>query len=192
MKNFIIISAPSGSGKTTLCRALQKRDESIHFSVSCTTRERRNGEMNGVDYSFLNHADFEKGIAENAFAEFEQIHGNYYYGTLKSTLDAAIQRQDLLLLELDVKGAMTIKNLLPEKTITIFVEPPSLDDLRERLVKRGTDSEERIAKRLERLGAELEYKSNFDYRVINDELNRAADEIMNIIQHENEGVPYGS
>ncbi len=148
--------------------------------------------MNGVDYSFLNHADFEKGIAENAFAEFEQIHGNYYYGTLKSTLDAAIQRQDLLLLELDVKGAMTIKNLLPEKTITIFVEPPSLDDLRERLVKRGTDSEERIAKRLERLGAELEYKSNFDYRVINDELNRAADEIMNIIQHENEGVPYGS
>ena len=148
--------------------------------------------MDGVDYAFLTHADFEKGIAKGAFAEFEKIHGNYYYGTLKSTLDETIQRQELLLLELDVKGAMSIKNLFPDKTISIFVEPPSLNDLRKRLLNRGTDSEERIAKRLERLGAELEYKSNFNYHVINDDVERAVDEIMNIIQHENEGVTYGA
>ena len=192
MKNLVIISAPSGSGKTTLCRALQKRDESIRFSVSCTTREIRNGEVDGVDYSFLSSDAFESEIENSNFAEWEQIHGDYYYGTLKTTLDETIQRQELLLLELDVKGALSIKKIYPEQTISIFVEPPSLNDLRIRLVSRGTDSEERITKRLERLSAELEYKSNFEHHVINDDVDRAVDEIMNIIQHENEGVYYGS
>ncbi len=192
MKNLIIISAPSGSGKTTLCRALQKREESIRFSVSCTTREKRNGEVDGVDYTFLTNQEFEKRLNHGEFAEWEQIHGNFYYGTMKTAIEAAIQRRETLLLELDVKGAMSIKKLYPEQTISIFVEPPSLDDLRTRLVKRGTDSEERIAKRLERLSSELEYKTNFDHHVINDDVGHAVDEIMNIIQHENEGVTYGS
>ena len=192
MKNLIIISAPSGSGKTTLCRALQRRDESIRFSVSCTTREKRKGEIDGVDYTFLTDQEFKKLIENGDFAEWEQIHGNYYYGTLKSILEAAIRQQELLLLELDVKGAMSIKNIYSEKTLSIFVEPPSMDDLHTRLVKRGTDSEERIAKRLERLSAELEYKSNFDHHIINDDIKQAVDEIMDILQHENEGVYYGS
>ena len=192
MKNLIILSAPSGSGKTTLCRALQRRDESIGFSVSCTSRTKRKGEINGVDYTFLTDQEFKKRIENGEFAEWEQIHGNYYYGTLKAILEAAIQHQELLLLELDVKGAMSIKNIYSEKTLSIFVEPPSMDDLYTRLVKRGTDSEERIAKRLERLTAELEYKSNFDHHIINDDVRHAVDEIMNIIQHENEGVYYGS
>ncbi len=192
MKNLIILSAPSGSGKTTLCRALQRRDESIGFSVSCTSRKKRKGEINGVDYTFLTDQEFKKRIENGEFAEWEQIHGNYYYGTLKAILEAAIQHQELLLLELDVKGAMSIKNIYSEKTLSIFVEPPSMDDLYTRLVKRGTDSEERIAKRLERLTAELEYKSNFDHHIINDDVKNAVDEIMNIIQHENEGVYYGS
>jgi len=192
MKNLIILSAPSGSGKTTLCRALQRRDESIRFSVSCTSRTKRKGEINGVDYTFLTDQEFKKRIENGEFAEWEQIHGNYYYGTLKAILEAAIQHQELLLLELDVKGAMSIKNIYSEKTLSIFVEPPSMDDLYTRLVKRGTDSEERIAKRLERLTAELEYKSNFDHHIINDDVKNAVDEIMNIIQHENEGVYYGS
>ena len=192
MKNLIILSAPSGSGKTTLCRALQRRDESIGFSVSCTSRTKRKGEINGVDYTFLTDQEFKKRIENGAFAEWEQIHGNYYYGTLKAILEAAIQHQELLLLELDVKGAMSIKNIYSEKTLSIFVEPPSMDDLYTRLVKRGTDSEERIAKRLERLTAELEYKSNFDHHIINDDVKNAVDEIMDIIQHENEGVYYGS
>ena len=192
MKNLIILSAPSGSGKTTLCRALQRRDESIRFSVSCTSRKKRKGEINGVDYTFLTDQEFKKRIENGEFAEWEQIHGNYYYGTLKAILEAAIQHQELLLLELDVKGAMSIKNIYSEKTLSIFVEPPSMDDLYTRLVKRGTDSEERIAKRLERLTAELEYKSNFDHHIINDDVKNAVDEIMDIIQHENEGVYYGS
>ena len=192
MKNLIILSAPSGSGKTTLCRALQRRDESIGFSVSCTSRTKRKGEINGVDYTFLTDQEFKKRIENGEFAEWEQIHGNYYYGTLKAILEAAIQHQELLLLELDVKGAMSIKNIYSEKTLSIFVEPPSMDDLYTRLVKRGTDSEERIAKRLERLTAELEYKSNFDHHIINDDVKHAVDEIMDIIQHENEGVYYGS
>ena len=192
MKNLIILSAPSGSGKTTLCRALQRRDESIGFSVSCTSRKKRKGEINGVDYTFLTDQEFKKRIENGEFAEWEQIHGNYYYGTLKAILEAAIQHQELLLLELDVKGAMSIKNIYSEKTLSIFVEPPSMDDLYTRLVKRGTDSEERIAKRLERLTAELEYKSNFDHHIINDDVRHAVDEIMDIIQHENEGVYYGS
>ncbi|HIB27155.1 MAG TPA: guanylate kinase [Candidatus Marinimicrobia bacterium] len=192
MKNLIILSAPSGSGKTTLCRALQRRDESIGFSVSCTSRTKRKGEINGVDYTFLTDQEFKKRIENGEFAEWEQIHGNYYYGTLKAILEAAIQHQELLLLELDVKGAMSIKNIYSEKTLSIFVEPPSMDDLYTRLVKRGTDSEERIAKRLERLTAELEYKSNFDHHIINDDVRHAVDEIMDIIQHENEGVYYGS
>jgi len=191
MKNLIILSAPSGSGKTTLCRALQRRDESIGFSVSCTSRKKRKGEINGVDYTFLTDQEFKKRIENGEFAEWEQIHGNYYYGTLKAILEAAIQHQELLLLELDVKGAMSIKNIYSEKTLSIFVEPPSMDDLYTRLVKRGTDSEKRIAKRLERLTAELEYKSNFDHHIINDDVKNAVDEIMNIIQHENEGVYYG-
>ncbi|MBC8345912.1 MAG: guanylate kinase [Candidatus Marinimicrobia bacterium] len=192
MKNLIIISAPSGSGKTTICRALQKRDKTIHFSVSCTTREQRNGEVDGVDYNFLTNDAFEKGIAKNDFVEWEQIHGDFYYGTLKSTLETAIMGQEYLLLELDVKGAISIQTLYPNKTISIFVEPPSLDDLRTRLVNRGTDSEKRIAKRLERLSTELEYKSNFTYQIINDNVDHAVDEIMNILQHENEEVYYGS
>ena len=192
MKNLIIISAPSGSGKTTLCRALQKKDQSFRFSVSCTTREIRKGEVDGVDYLFLTNEGFENEINTNNLAEWEQIHGDYYYGTLKSTLDNAFKRRELLLLELDVKGAKSIKAIYPEQTISIFVEPPSLNDLRTRLINRGTDSEERITKRLDRLSVELEYKSNFEHNVVNDNLDRAVDEIMNIIKQENEGMYYGS
>ncbi len=192
MKNIIIISAPSGSGKTTICRVLQKRNPSIHFSVSCTTREKRHGEVDGVDYTFLTNESFKKGIVNNDFVEWEQIHGDYYYGTLKSTIEDAINGQKYLLLELDVKGAIVLQTLYPGITISIFVQPPSLDDLRTRLVNRGTDSEERITKRLERLSAELEYKSHFDFHIINDNVDRAVDEIMNILTNENEEVYYGS
>ena len=192
MKNIIIISAPSGSGKTTICRALQQRDETFHFSVSCTTREQRNGEVDGVDYTFLTNNAFKKKIENNEFVEWEQIHGDYYYGTLKTTIEEAIKREGYLLLELDVKVAIILQKLYPNKTISIFIEPPSLGDLRTRLENRGTDSEERITKRLDRLSAELEYKSNFTHHIINDDVGCAVNEIMNILQHENEEVYYGS
>lgn len=110
MNNFIIISAPSGSGKTTICKYLQKLDSSIIFSVSCTTRQIRENEIDGKDYFFTSNSKFEKKIKDDKFVEWEKIHGNFYYGTLKSTLDEAINKDKMILLELDVKGAMSVKN----------------------------------------------------------------------------------
>ena len=151
MKNLIIISAPSGSGKTTLCRAIEAKDSSINFSISSTTREMRIGEVDGVDYHFITKNDFKAGINQGIYVEWEKIHGDFYYGTRKSTIEQAIIKGRLLLLELDVKGAMKVKKIFPKQAISIFVEPPSLNDLKVRLQKRGTDSEDRIKKRLERL-----------------------------------------
>lgn len=192
MKYFIIISAPSGSGKTTLCRALEKKDPKISFSISCTTRPRRNIETEGVDYFFVDNNEFKKMVDRDEFAEYEEIHGNYFYGTLKRTLDDSLREKKILLLELDVQGAMSVKKLYPDNNLSIFVLPPSLEDLRTRLKKRGTDSPERISKRLERLSHEMEYKKYFDHVVINDQVDHAVDEIIEIIKHENKGMLYGS
>ena len=192
MNNFIIISAPSGSGKTTICKYLQKLDSSINFSVSCTTRQKRANEVEGKDYFFITNEEFEKKINDAKFIEWEQIHGNFYYGTLKSTLEEAINEDKRILLELDVKGAMSVKKLYPNKSLSIFIEPPSVEVLKLRLEKRGTDNDERIIKRLERLESELSYKSNFDYHIINDDLDQAVNEIMSIIKNESKGVSYGS
>ena len=192
MNNFIIISAPSGSGKTTICKYLQKLDSSINFSVSCTTRQKRANEVEGKDYFFITNDEFEEKIQDNKFIEWEQIHGNFYYGTSRSTLEKAINEDKRILLELDVKGATTVKKLYPNKSLSIFIEPPSVEVLKLRLEKRGTDNDERIIKRLERLESELSYKSNFDYHVINDDLDQAVNEIMSIIKNESKGVSYGS
>ena len=192
MNNFIIISAPSGSGKTTICKYLQKLDSSINFSVSCTTRQKRANEVEGKDYFFITNEEFEKKINDAKFIEWEQIHGNFYYGTLMLTLEKAINEDKRILLELDVKGAISVKKIYPNKSLSIFIEPPSVEVLKLRLEKRGTDNDERIIKRLERLESELSYKSNFDYHVINDDLDQAVNEIMNIIKNESKGVYYGS
>ena len=191
MKNFFVISGSSGSGKTTLLELLS-RDLNMDISVSCTTRQKRENEIEGNDYYFITNSIFEKKIKENKFVEWEKIHGNFFYGTLKSSLDEAIKNDKTILLELDVKGAMSVKKLYPNKSLSIFIEPPSVEDLKIRLEKRGTDNNERIIKRLERLESELTYKSNFDYHVINDDLDQAVNEIMKIIKKENKGVYYGS
>ena len=192
MKNLIIVSAPSGTGKTTICKVLQERDKTINFSVSCTTRKPRAGEKDGVDYKFMDTKEFKDGIDNRSFAEWEKIHGNYYYGTLVSTLTDAVFHKQLLLLELDVKGAMAIKNLYPNNTISIFIEPPSLKELKSRLENRGTESNDNIIKRLERLHDEISFKPKFDFCIINDNINRAVNEIIKIINNQNKGVSNGS
>tara|TARA_B100000029_G_scaffold412312_1_gene414940 strand:- start:262 stop:840 length:579 start_codon:yes stop_codon:yes gene_type:complete len=192
MRNLIIVSAPSGTGKTTICKALQERDKTINFSISCTTRKPRAGEKDGVDYKFVNVKEFKDGIEKESFAEWEKIHGNNYYGTLLSTLSDAVLHKQLLLLELDVKGAMTIKNLYPNNTISIFIEPPSLEELKSRLKNRGTESNKNIIKRLERLDGEISFKPKFDFCIINDDIQRAVNEIINIINNQNKGVSNGS
>ncbi len=180
MKNLIAISAPSGSGKTTLCRELQQRNPEIQFSVSCTTRPKRNYERDGYDYYFLTDEEFRELIAEDALVEYENVHG-YFYGTMKKTVDKAVATGKLLLLEVDVKGAMSIKEMYPSRTITIFIMPPSIEELKVRLHHRGTDSEERIKKRMERLKTELAYKDRFDYVVVNDNINNATEKLISII-----------
>ena len=191
MKNIIVISAPSGSGKTTLCSELQRRIPHIKFSVSCTTRPKRDHEVDGVNYHFLSENEFMEKVQNNEFIEFENVHG-YFYGTLRKTLEDALTQQEIILFDVDVNGAMTIKNNYSDNTCTIFILPPSLDDLKKRLIQRDSETEERINKRLERTAQEMEYKDKFDACIINDDLAIAAEELNKLITKQNKGVVYGS
>ena len=190
IKNLITISAPSGSGKTTLCKMLQDERSDISWSVSCTTRAPRPNEIDGIDYYFNSRDQFMKSIADDAFAEWEDVHGQYY-GTLKLNLDTAIANNTILLLELDVKGSMSIVQLYPEKSFSIFILPPSIDHLRHRLRNRGTDTESRINERLKRFEREMEYKSKFDYVLINEDLEVASRELIEVVNGLKEGVLNG-
>ena len=191
MKNVIVISAPSGSGKTTLCSELQRCNPHIKFSVSCTTRPKREYEIDGVNYHFLSDQEFTEKVQNNEFVEYENVHG-YFYGTLRKTLEDALTQQEMVLFDVDVNGAMAIKSKYSDNTCTIFILPPSLDDLKKRLIQRGSETEERIDKRLERTAQEMEYKDKFDACIINDDLAIAAEELNELITKQNEGVVYGS
>ena len=191
MKNIIVISAQSGAGKTTLCSELQRRKPHIKFSVSCTTRPKRVHEVDGVNYHFLSEQRFTEKMQNNEFIEFENVHG-YFYGTLRKTLEDALTQQEMILFDVDVNGAMAIKSNYSENTYTIFILPPSLDDLKKRLIQRGSETEERINKRLERTAQEMEYKDKFDACIINDDLAIAAEELNKLITKQNKGVVYGS
>ena len=191
MKNIIVISAPSGAGKTTLCSELQRRKPHIKFSVSCTTRSKRVHEVDGVNYHFLSEQEFTVKMKNNEFIEFENVHG-YFYGTLRKTLEDALTQQEMVLFDVDVNGAMAIKSNYSGNTCTIFILPPSLDDLKKRLIQRGSETEERIDKRLERTAQEMEYKDKFDACIINDDLAIAVEELNELIIKQNEGVVYGN
>ena len=191
MKNIIVISAPSGAGKTTLCNELQRSKPHIKFSVSCTTRPKREHEVDGVNYHFLSPQEFTEKVQNNKFIEFENVHG-YYYGTLRKTLEDALTKQEMILFDVDVNGAMAIKSNYSDNTCTIFILPPSLDDLKKRLIQRGSETEERINKRLERIAQEMEYKDKFDACIINDDLAIAVEELNKLITKQNKGVVYGS
>ena len=191
MKNFITISAPSGSGKTTLCKALQKVESEIQWSISYTTRKRRQIEEDGVDYHFVSQSKFENFILSDYFIEWENVHG-FYYGTAKNTLDSAIKNHKTLLLEMDVKGSMNIKRLYPDNTFSIFIIPPSLEHLRERLKNRGTDTKKVIEIRLKRFQQEMAFKNKFDYVMVNEELDLAKIELIQTVQRLKKGVVNGT
>ena len=191
MINFITISAPSGAGKTTLCKALRSVQPDIEWSTSHTTRLKRDIEINGVDYHFITVDKFEELILEEAFAEWENVHG-YYYGTTKNNLETAIHNDKTLLLEMDVKGSMSVKKLYPQHTFSIFILPPSLDQLRKRLKSRGTDSDERIEIRLKRFQQEIEFQNKFDQVMINEDLGLAKVELINIVNKLKQGVISGT
>ena len=191
MINFITISAPSGSGKTTLCKALQLVEPEIEWSISYTTREKRSIEENGVDYFFISEEEFEDLIIQEHFVEWQNVHG-FYYGTSVSNLKNAIENDKIMLIEMDVKGSMSIKELYPDQTFSIFIMPPSISQLRERLRDRGTDSEKRINIRLKRFQEEMEFRERFDYVMINEDLDLAKIELQKTINKLKQGVTSGT
>ena len=191
MINFITISAPSGSGKTTLCKALQLVEPEIEWSISYTTREKRSIEENGVDYFFISEEEFEDLIIQGHFVEWQNVHG-YYYGTSLNNLENAINNDKIMLIEMDVKGSMSIKKLFPDQTFSIFIIPPSISQLRERLRSRGTDSERRINIRLKRFQEEMEFREKFDYVMINEDLDLAKIELQKTINKLKQGATSGT
>ncbi len=178
---LVVISAPSGAGKTTIIRRLQQDGAQWRFSVSATTRPRRSAEVDGEDYQFLSDAQFDADLAGGKFIEWEWVHG-HRYGTLRSSLETALAAERTLLLDVDVKGAVNIMRSYPGQCLGIFIDPPDVETLTERLRDRGSDDPQRITKRLERLPEELAYKPQFDYVVVNDDLDQAVDRIRNIIR----------
>ncbi|MGA7160005.1 MAG: guanylate kinase [Bacteroidota bacterium] len=182
MKNpkLFVISAPSGGGKTTIVKAVLQRHPDFEFSVSATTRTRRANEADGKDYFFLRPEEFERLIRENALVEHEQIYGNYY-GTLKREVDRALDNHKCMVFDVDVKGGLSIKKLYAAKAVLLFIEPPSIQVLEERLRNRKTEDEKTFQKRMARASSELEIGKRFDYRIVNDSLPRAIDDVDKII-----------
>lgn len=177
---LIVISAPSGAGKTSIARAVLARHPDMRFSVSATTRPRRPGEVDGKDYFFLSRAEFERRVEAGAFAEWEEIYGDLY-GTLRSEIEGALGAGENLLFDVDVKGGLSIKKLYPE-AVTVFVRPPSVKALLERLRNRRTEDAATLARRMERVPMEMSLGERFDHRVVNDVLERAIEEVEGIIQ----------
>ena len=186
MKNLICVSAPSGSGKTTLCKHVREVQRELVWSVSYTTRSPRPNEVNGEDYNFITQKEFISLKENEGFAEWENVHGQYY-GTIKSKLDEAILNEKTVLLELDVNGTMSIRELYPEQSHSVFIVPPSVDDLRERLIKRGSETNKSIEKRLERFNKEMECKDRYDTLLINDNIQVAINDFIMIINELTKG-----
>ncbi len=177
MNKIIIISAPSGSGKSTLIGKLMQ-DESLklEFSISATTRAPRGQEVDGKDYYFLSVEDFQERIAADGFVEYEQVYEGRYYGTLKSEINRIFQNGNNVIFDVDVEGGINLKKIFGADALSIFIQPPSVEELRKRLLGRATDSMEEIEKRLAKAEQEISRAPKFDTVVINDDLERASAE----------------
>ncbi len=181
MKNLIVFSSPSGGGKSTLVRMILKNFSNFILSVSATTRSPRENEIDGTHYYFLASDEFKKMIVNNQLIEWEEIFGNYY-GTPISEIQKVANNNKCLIFDIDVKGAISVKNNFPEETLLIFIAPPSNDVLINRLYGRKTETQEQIKKRVDRINFELSFIDKFDFVVINDDLQTAFNEIVSIIK----------
>ncbi|WP_307455910.1 guanylate kinase [Chryseobacterium sp. SORGH_AS_0447] len=179
----IIFSAPSGSGKTTLVKHALEVFGQLQFSISCTTRAPRGSEIHAVDYHFLTPEEFRQKIAEDAFVEFEEVYTDKYYGTLKSEVEKIWSQGKVVIFDVDVKGGISLKKYFGSQALSIFIEPPSIEELERRLISRGTDDAETIIVRVAKAEEEMSYAGEFDKIVINSDLNEAKKEIESLIQH---------
>ncbi len=178
---LIVVAGPSGCGKTTIAREILRRHPEILFSVSATTRTKRAVETDGADYFFLSKKEFEERIRRDELVEWEQIYGDYY-GTLKSEVSRALGAGTPMLFDVDVKGALSIRKCYPGNAVLIFIKPPSIEVLIERLRNRKTESPESFAKRIERVTMELRLADKFDHCIINDNLATAETEAEEIVE----------
>ncbi|BAE84518.1 guanylate kinase [Desulfitobacterium hafniense] len=176
---LIVLSGPSGAGKGTLCQELLRQLPQVKYSVSATTRQPRPGEMDGLHYYFRSREEFQTMIEQDQLLEWAEFCGNYY-GTPQFAVEQAIQAGNDVILEIEIQGALQVKQRFPQG-VFIFVVPPSMDELSQRIHKRGTESEEVIQKRLQTAARELEYVSEYDYVVVNDEIPLAVDKLKSIL-----------
>lgn len=181
MSKVIIITAPSGSGKTTLVKHLLSVYSQLEFSISATTRALRTGEINGKDYYFLTLEEFNTRISHHEFVEYEEVYHGAYYGTLKSELQRIWDKNHTVVFDVDVKGAINLKKKFADDALSIFIKPPSIEELQNRLLSRASESIEKIQERLAKSKSELEYESYFDLTVVNDKLEKAQQEIEDAV-----------
>lgn len=176
----IIFSAPSGSGKSTLVRYLMSKDDSFTFSISATSRPPRGEERNGVEYFFFSPEEFREKIAAGEFVEYEEVYKDRFYGTLKSQVEAQLEKNNILF-DVDVKGGCSLKNYYGDRALFIFVQAPSVDELRNRLVGRGDTSPEEMEKRLAKAEYEMTFAERADVVIVNDSLEKAQAELLEIV-----------
>jgi guanylate kinase len=178
----IVLVAPSGAGKTTIAKRLLNDFDKLTFSVSATTRKKREGEVDGKDYFFLSPEQFDHEIASGAFLEWEEFYNGSRYGTLRSAVEQQLNSGYFVLLDIEVNGAENVKRIYGDECLAIFIEPPSIDELKRRLIARGTEDNATLSTRLDRARMELSKAQNFDVTVINDDLETAYQEVSDLVE----------
>ncbi len=180
----LVVSAPSGSGKSTIIGWLMREhpELELYFSISCTSRPPRGTEQDGVEYFFVTPEEFRKRIEENAFLEYEEVYEDRFYGTMKAQVERQLSKGQNVVFDVDVKGGCSIKEHYGDEALSLFIQPPSIDALRQRLVNRGTDAPEVIEQRIARAAFELTFAERFDRVVINDDLQTAEEEAYGIVK----------
>ncbi|MBE6300330.1 MAG: guanylate kinase [Parabacteroides distasonis] len=180
---LIIFSAPSGSGKSTIINYLLTQNLNLHFSISATSRAPRGTEQNGIEYYFLTPEEFRNRIAAGDFLEYEEVYTDKFYGTLKSEVERILNKGDNVVFDVDVVGGCNIKKYYGERALSVFIQPPSVEELRKRLEGRGTDAPEVIDSRIAKAEFELSFASKFDVVIINDDLDKAKSDTLTTIQN---------
>lgn len=182
-QKVIIFSAPSGSGKSTIIGHLLKRIPNMEFSISATSRKPRPGEENGREYYFLSHDEFKQKVAEDKFVEWVEVYQGTCYGTLKSEIERIWKKGNVVIFDVDVLGGVSLKKIFGDKALSVFIQPPSIEVLEQRLRDRNTETEESLKKRIERAQMELQYSNQLDVVVVNDDLETAINETETIVNN---------